>query len=248
MLTALWGIAPAPRARAALRYVKDNLWTRYGVRNGNPGANFGVKVTDLIANWISYFELQARLDRGAIADVRAMLAASWGYMHLDWKPIPGPQGNTKEPPSSTGWEHITAEGRIFRGAQSSLAHVWSEGATVVATTGLLGLTPTSPGFSAWQLKPHAARSGLGWAQGSVPTPRGPFRTMWRISGDKHKPSGFRLDLGAPPGTSGTVFVPLYGAERRVTMDGKPLLRATQAGDYLRIANVTGSHTVAWGRE
>jgi hypothetical protein len=245
VLAALWGIAPAPRARAGLRYVKDKLWTRYGVRNGNPGSNFHVRVADLVANWISYFELQARVERDAIADVRAMLDASWRYMHLDWKSIPGPQGNTEEPPSSTGWEHVTADGQIFRGAQSSLAHVWSEGATVAATTGLLGLTPTSPGFSAWQLKPHASGSGLAWAQGSVPTPRGPFRTMWRISGDLHRPSGFRLDLSAPPGTSGAVFVPLYGTPHRVRIDGKPALRATPAGDYLRIANVTGSHSLTW---
>lgn len=150
MLSALWGIASPARARASLRHVKSHLWTRFGVRTGGPGVNFGVKVSNLIANWISYFELEARLRWGTIAEVRSMLNTSWRYMHLDWKPFRGPQGNTQEPPSSTGWEHVTSSARMFRGRQSSLAHVWSEGATVIETTGLLGLTPISPGFSTWR--------------------------------------------------------------------------------------------------
>jgi hypothetical protein len=247
VLPALWGIASPARARKALEHVKTRLWTRYGTRSGSPGANFDTKVADLIANWISHFELQARLDRGATADVRRMLDASWRYMHVRWKPIRGPQGNTSEPPSTTGWEHITAAGKMFRGAESSLAHVWSEGATVIATTGLLGLTPTRPGFSTWRLQPHAAASGLSWAQGLVPTPHGPLRSAWRISGDRRRPTGMRVDVSAPPGTSGTVYVPLFGSKHEVTIDGRPPAGATSAGDYLRVPHVGGSHTFGWGR-
>lgn len=97
-----------------------------------------------------------------------------------------------------------------------------------------------------ETRPYAAGSGLTWAQGVVPTPHGPLRTTWRISGSRRAPAGFRLDVRAPHGTTGTVYIPLYGAQRRVTIDGKPADGATRAGDHLRIEGVSGSHTLRWG--
>jgi hypothetical protein len=175
------------------------LWTPYGTRTGVAGTNFGVPVAGVIADWISWFELSDRLARHQTTAARAMIDSGWGWMHLRAKPIAGPQGNTLEPASVTGWEHVQPGGGIFRGAEGSLAHVWSEGATIGLTTGFLGVRPTAPGFRRWIVAPQAAGSGLRWARGRVPTPHGPLTVSWRLSAGR-----LRVTVTPPPGTRGTI--------------------------------------------
>lgn len=167
--------------------------------------------------------MQAGLGEGASADVHTMLEAAWRYMNDTWKKIAGPQGNTEEPPSTTTWEHIIAPGGgIYRGPQSSLSHLWSAGATLIESTGLLGIAPAQPGFSAWTIRPRADGSQLTWAEGQVPTPHGPIRVHWYVTGATATPSAFTLEVDAPGKTTGTVYVPLYGRPRALTEDGKPI--------------------------
>jgi len=247
VLPALWGIADPRSAGEALAYVKAHLWTRYGTRTGGAGSDFGTPVADMVANWISYFELQARLRRGETTAVRSMLGAAWRYMNIEWKKIPGPQGNSEEPSSTTTWEHIvTPSGAIFRGPQSSLSHVWSAGATLAETTGLLGLQPTQPGFSSWTLQPHASESGLHWVEGQIPTPHGDLRASWHATGPAGASTRFSLEVSAPSGTVGTVYVPLYGHPRIVTEDGRITAANPTGTDYLRIQGITGRHVFGWG--
>jgi hypothetical protein len=246
VLPALWNIASPEMKREALEYVKKHLWTAVGTRTGSAGLDFGTPVRDLVANWISYFEMQARLQQGASAEVDTMLEAAWRYMDGTWKKIPGPQGNTEEPPSTTTWEHIVAPGGgIFRGPQSSLSHVWSAGATVIESTGFLGITPAEPGFSAWTIRPRADGSQLTWAEGQVPTPHGPIRVHWYLQGVVSAPGAFTLEVDAPRGTTGTVYVPLYGHSRAVTEDGKPIGSGVAEAEDLRLPGITGRHVFAW---
>jgi hypothetical protein len=201
VLPAYFGLTSPARARLALAHVRRALWTPYGTRSGVAGTNFGIPVAGIVAHWMSWFELSARLARGQTAAARAMIDSGWGWMHLRAKRIAGPQGSTLEPPSATGWEHVLPGGGIFRGAEGSLAHVWSEGAPIAMTTGFLGITPAAPGFRRWTVAPQATGSGLRWARGRVPTPFGPLGVSWRRVRGR-----VRLSVSAPRGTEGTVVL------------------------------------------
>ncbi|HWF55141.1 MAG TPA: alpha-L-rhamnosidase C-terminal domain-containing protein, partial [Solirubrobacteraceae bacterium] len=87
-----------------------------------------------------------------------------------------------------------------------------------------------------------------WAQGTVPTPRGPIVSRWRRTGSGRS---FELTIAAPAGTSGTVAVPLLGASRVIARDGRVAWNGRQ-GRGARLldgavvfSGVTGRHTYAW---
>jgi hypothetical protein len=201
VLPVFFGLTSRARGRAALDYVRRNLWTAHGTRSGVAGHNFGQPVSGMVADWISWFEITDRLTLGQTTQARAMLDRGWGWMHLRSKPIRGLLGSTIEPASATGWEHVLSDGSIFRGSEGSLAHVWSEGAPIALTTGFLGVTPQAPGFRRWRIAPHADGSRLRWARGRLPTRFGPLTVTWRLRHGR-----VRLVVDAPPGTTGTVVV------------------------------------------
>ncbi len=243
VLPALWGIAGESRATSALRYVRQHLWTPVGTRTGAPGANMGVPVERLVANWISYFEMQARLRYGSITEVRKMLQAAWGYMNGAWKTIQGPLGETEEPPSTTEWEHILApSGELFRGPEGSMSHAWSAGATVIETTGLLGIEPVAPGFATWRVMPHIAGSGLTWAEGQVPCHGGALAVAWSMHSYPRHHRQLVLRVSAPAGTAGTVYVPLLTPSATVREDGRPLRRPRVLHGAVVVQHLEGRHT------
>jgi alpha-L-rhamnosidase len=62
---------------------------------------------------------------------------------------------------------------------------------------------TSAGAATFDVSPPA--SGLAWAQGTVPTPRGPVAVHWRRSDDRD--AGFALDVTVPAGARATIHLP-----------------------------------------
>ena len=77
---------------------------------------------------------------------------------------------------------------------------------------ILGVTPTAPGFSRFQVRPMPVKE-VTWARGVVPTPHGPIVAGWEIAGKT-----FKLDLTVPRGTRADVVVPKGGT---VLVNGKP---------------------------
>ena len=75
----------------------------------------------------------------------------------------------------------------------SWAHGWSTGAAPALTAYVLGVRPTSPGFSTFAVSPHTG--GLASASGSVPTPHGDLHVAWRHVGGK-----LTVSVDAPAGT------------------------------------------------
>jgi alpha-L-rhamnosidase len=75
----------------------------------------------------------------------------------------------------------------------SLSHGW--GATVLVTIqrALLGFSVTEPGAAAVRVRPPFA--GLAWAEGTVPTQRGPVSVRWRRPGmlEVDAPRSVRVD-------------------------------------------------------
>jgi len=66
--------------------------------------------------------------------------------------------------------HLSLEADGTSGYFVSLAHGWSSGPTAWLAEQVLGVEPTSPGYTTVAIHPRL--SGLDWAKGTVPTPHG----------------------------------------------------------------------------
>jgi len=70
-------------------------------------------------------------------------------------------------PSKKGAEHYAMYGREFG---KSLCHAWGASPIYLLGKYYLGVKPTSPGYSTYDIEPNLG--GLKWMQGAVPTPSG----------------------------------------------------------------------------
>lgn len=103
-------------------------------------------------------------------------------------------------------------GYSYDASYTSHAHGWSSGPTSALTFYVLGLTITSPQGRTWSFDPHL--SGLTAAEGGFETPLGWFGAKWELLGSK---GGLKVQLDTPPGTSGSLKLPVFG---KVTIDGR----------------------------
>ena len=149
--------------------------------------------TQRVYAFTSYQELQARFLTGQAGSALEEIGRLYGWM-------------SAHDPGRTHWEGIGAGGSLYQGGFTSAAHGWSTGVLPALTNGLLGVTPTGPGFSTWTLRPQPG--GVRWAQGEVPTPHGPIKVSWEQG------STFRLTVEVPQGTTAQLQLPLTGGTTR----------------------------------
>ena len=150
-------------------------------------------------------------------------------MNRLWRPmiLPGKDAN------STVWENLTLDGQPGLGPNTSLAHGWAAMPAVALSSQVLGIQPTTAGYSTWAIRPHPG--SLAWAEGSAPTPAGEINVRW-----DHTPAQFKLHISAPRGTLGQVALPTFGNIVQVTVNGKVVwdgnaahgLKAHKDGAYL----------------
>ncbi len=110
--------------------------------------------------------------------------------------------------ATTFWEmyHPQAE-RLTR----SHCHGWSAAPVVFLSQHVLGIQPAKPGYAEILIAPHTGN--LAFAQGRVPTPRGPIELYW--TNDK---SGFEITLTAPSKTPVRIELPTRG--KLTVLEGK----------------------------
>ena len=96
---------------------------------------------------------------------------------------------------------------------TSLAHAWSAGAGFILSERVLGVRPLEAGYASYIIEPHV--SGLSWAQGMVPSPRGPVSVSWKDSADK-----FEMELNLPQGRGPRVSLPKPGENFKVILNGR----------------------------
>jgi alpha-L-rhamnosidase len=114
-------------------------------------------------------------------------------------------------PTSDGWASVLARGGTFTWEVwqpsdvigDSMSHGWGSNVLVEIQRALLGVRVTSAGAATFDVSPPT--SGLAWAQGTVPTPRGPVAVHWRRSDDRD--AGFALDVTVPAGARATIHLP-----------------------------------------
>ena len=131
--------------------------------------------------------------------------------------------------TSDGWANVLARGGTFTWEVwqpsdiigDSMSHGWGSNVLVEIQRALLGVRPTAPGYATFDVSPPV--TGLTWARGTVPTPRGDVAVYWRRShGDDDV---FTLDVAIPANASATVRIPARGTAS-ISESGRPLSRAT----------------------
>jgi hypothetical protein len=147
--------------------------------NGWYGSNWGDGDYRRVYPFVAYFEVLARYAAGADTSALELIKREWGWM----------AGRSP----GTMWETIASDAGGQADGNPSYDHGWSSGAAPALTNYVLGVQPTSPGFATFTVSPHP--SGLTSASGVVPTPHGPIRVSWQLTGDK-----LALDVAAAPGT------------------------------------------------
>ncbi len=116
-----------------------------------------------------------------------------------------------------GWANVLARGGTFTWEVwqpsdvigDSMSHGWGSNVLVEIQRALLGLRATGPGWATFDVAPPSWSSGLEWAHGTVPTPRGTVAVGWRWSVEGRGRT-FELDVTVPAGANATVHLPIGG--------------------------------------
>lgn len=231
----LTGIASPDQARRAMTYLQRTSWSRYGALTVAPSTP-NPAIQPFYEPLPSGFEASARLDLfdpSGIAQQSAfqLMRTFWGYQ-------------LSQDPGGTYWEKVNLQGQPGIAQFTSLAHGWAAAPTTTLTTQVLGVNPTGPGFSTFDLVPHPG--DLTWSQGVVPTPKGDISASWRTTSN-----GFDLQATTPAATTGRLAVPTDGVATKVTLDGRTVwdgqravggAQATSDGAYVYVSGVqAGRH-------
>ncbi|WP_030984945.1 alpha-L-rhamnosidase C-terminal domain-containing protein [Streptomyces sp. NRRL WC-3744] len=221
-LAVVAGIADAGRAKSALAHLDATTRQPYGNAFMDNDTLFAGAAQRVYA-FTSYPEIVARFESGRAESALDQIRRTYGWMD-------------RHDPGITHWEGIGPQGEPYEDAYTSMAHGWSTGVLPALTHQLLGAGPVSPGYSAWEVRPHPG--GIAWAAGRLPTPYGPLTVEW-----ENTERAFTLTVHAPEGTGGRVALPTDGSAvvvrsgRRVLWDGR---RPTQPGVRVDAGRVTVS--------
>ncbi|WP_329521309.1 alpha-L-rhamnosidase-related protein [Spirillospora sp. NBC_01491] len=222
------GVATGDRARSVLRFFDTALAGRHGdLTVDKPG---GV-VPQYISPFVSNSALLAQVKQGDADGAGSLLKRTWAPMLGGSNP-------------GTLWENVNPDGAPRLGSYTSMAHGWAAGPTSFLTNQVLGVTPTSGGFSTFTVLPHPT-PGLRWAQGRVPTPAGNVTASWKRQGGT-----FSLQVVAPGTTSATAGVPADGV-REVRLGRTPVWRSGHAlrpgvvvrDGLIQVPGLTGTSTL-----
>lgn len=220
VMAVLSGVASPERTARVLDFIERELRTPYGDVAVDAAA--GTAVPRYIAPFVSGQELLALASAGDAVAAMDVLRRTWGHML---------EGDT----SGTFWETVSPEGELGLGSYTSMSHGWAASPTSFLTQETLGVSPTGPGYTAFEVAPQPA--GTRWAQGEVPTPQGTLRTAWKDTAD-----GFSLVVRPPAGTTYAVEVP-GGEGDAVTTNGDEVPDSDDSSPdpaTLRLEGLSGS--------
>lgn len=113
--------------------------------------------------YMRFYELAALCEMGLQKEVLPEIKAYWGGMLREgatsfWE---------KYNPEETGTQHLAMYGRPYG---KSLCHAWGASPVYLMGKFYLGVKPTKPGYTEYEVKPKLG--GLEWMEGEVPTPFG----------------------------------------------------------------------------
>ncbi len=203
----VFGVAPSDKVPGILSYLKNNLWGTFGPQPYSPDAAYST----VISPFISGFELDARFASGDTSGALALTRLMWSQM----------VNQSSSLYTGTLWEKLGQNGDITD-SNASLAHGWGTAPVFAFSNYLLGVKPTAPGFQAWRVAPQTG--DLSWVQGQVPTPHGPIAVSW-----SHTNGILNLEVTAPSGTTGEIWVPKPAGQQILAPAGTSFLRNDSMG-------------------
>lgn len=131
------------------------------------------EIEDITTPYMRFYELEALCQMGLQPQVLKEIRDYWGGMIKEgatsfWE---------KYNPQDKGAQHLTMYGRPYG---KSLCHAWGASPVYLLGKYYLGVSPTAPGYSEYEVRP--ALGGLEWIKGDVPTPFGKIH----VKMDKHR--------------------------------------------------------------
>ncbi|RUT68311.1 alpha-rhamnosidase [Flavobacterium cupreum] len=121
------------------------------------------KVQKIVTPYMRFYELESLCAMGEQDYVLKEMKEYWGGMLKLGATSFWEEYN----PTKKGTEHLAMYGREFG---KSLCHAWGASPIYLLGKYYLGVKPTAPGYSEYEIKPSLG--GLQWMQGKVPTPNG----------------------------------------------------------------------------
>ena len=167
----LYGVADSDRDAEILAKLKQ-----LSVPPGSEPFSADTGYSTLVSPFIGGFDLQARFAAGDTADAYALMRREWTQMVS-----PGPQ-------YTGAFSDFTPQGRCP--TDRSAWRTAGQPAPRPRCRNMRSAHPVTPGYATWLVAPQPG--DLRWAQGQVPTPRGPIDVRW--TGDHGR---FVLWLRAP---------------------------------------------------
>ncbi len=186
-LVLLCNAVPAERRDAVMQYVLAAKQGKF-VGSSPSYAPQGKpdEVVPVGSPWFLFFTLETLFQEGLANDALTILREQWNRM--------------LEKGATSFWE--TFPGHIGSGHWSrSLCHGWSAAPAYFLSTQVLGVKPAAPGYSRITIAPQPFN--LQWAEGIVPTPRGPVTVSWKIKADGQ----LDVQYDAPDGCAVEVILP-----------------------------------------
>ena len=114
-------------------------------------------------------------------------------------------------------EENKANWESFKPGSGEVNHAWTAYPAYLFLKYIAGIQPTSGGFATFDVRPEMG--GLTFAEGTVPTVKGPIATRW----EKNADGGFSLSVTVPPNTRACIYFPKLSKGRfTVTESGNRL--------------------------
>lgn len=133
-------------------------------------------------------------------------------------------------PDDRSWRHMVDSGTTITWEawdqrykpNQDWNHAWGAAPANLLPRFVLGVQPSKPGWTEAEIEPHPGE--LHFANGTVPTPRGPIKLAWKRS------STFTLSVELPSGVTAQVRLPAFDRSHGVWSEGQPA-RAHRDGSW-----------------
>ena len=218
------GLADAQKSQKILAFIDRDLRLPWGDRQFDRPFGHLHKIPFTVGHdapyvmpYINTFDALARFANGRDPEAVELVKRCWGRM-------------AQVDPNFTTWEWIGKQGNPDA-PSTSLVHAWSAGASFVLSENVLGVRPMEAGFASYEIAPRP--SGLKWAQGAIPSPRGDIGVSWQDSTNK-----FEMEINAPAGKGPVVKLPAKGENFKVTINGETIYANGKKAANAKIAAVS----------
>jgi hypothetical protein len=143
-------------------------------------------------------------------------------------------------PGDRSWRHMVESGTTITWEAWDLKykpnqdwnHAWGAAPANLLPRYVLGVQPLTPGWQQAQIRPRVG--SLGYAEGKVPTPRGPILVKWT------KNAAFTLQVTLPEGMTARIELPVNKATAEILADGKPVTARRLEERWVLDAPVAGA--------